>query len=95
MALNRIQQEIFSQFTSRVGDYSFFATQIECLFTNPLFVALDEYGIPLQTSDKIKASLDASGNLDKLLSTVRNLNLQGLDVSTFEREILEDVKTQV
>jgi superfamily II DNA/RNA helicase len=95
MALNRIQHEIFSQKNVIGGDYSFFATEIECLFTNPLFVALDEYGIPLQTSDKIKDSLDASGNLDKLLLTVRNLNLEGLNISTFEREILEDIKTQV
>lgn len=95
MALNRIQQEIFSEHRVTPGDYSFFATEIECLFTNPLFVALDEYGIPLQTSDKIKGALDATGNLDKLLLTIRNLNLEGLNISSFEREILEDVKTQV
>lgn len=95
MALNRIQQEIFSEMRVTPGDYSFFATEIECLFTNPLFVALDEYGIPLQTSDKIKGSLDTTGNLDTLLSTVRNLNLERLNISEFEREILEDVKMQV
>jgi hypothetical protein len=39
--------------------------------------------------------LDATGNLDKLLLTVRDLNLEGLNISPFEREILEDVKTQV
>lgn len=95
MALNRIQQEIFSELRVTHGDYSFFATEIECLFTNSLFVALDEYGIPLQTSDRIKGSLDTSGNLDVLLSAVRNLNLDRLNISAFEREILEDVKTQV
>lgn len=95
MAVNRIQREIFSEFKVTPGDYSFFATEIECLFTNPLFVALDEYGIPLQTSDKIKRSLDTTGNLDTLLSTVRNLNIELLNISEFEREILEDVKTQV
>lgn len=95
MALNRIQQEIFGNFRVTYGDYSFFALQIECLFTNPLFVALDEYGVPFQTSDKIKASLDASGNLDLLLSTLRGLNLADLDISEFEKEILKDVKAQI
>ena len=95
MAVNRIQQEIFSQYKVTPGDYSFFATEIECLFTNSLFVALDEYGIPLQTSDRIKAALDTTGNLDRLLFSVKNLNLERLKISSFERGILEDVKTQV
>ena len=33
--LNRIQKEIYSGVNLPAGDYSFFSTQIECLFTEP------------------------------------------------------------
>lgn len=94
LALQRIQEEVFNSHNLAPGDYSFFATQIECLFTDPLFVALDEYGMPLQTADKIKDRLQ-SDNLDDLLSKVKNLNVESLPLSDFEKELIQDIKTYV
>ena len=94
-ALNRIQKEIYSGVNLPAGDYSFFSTQIECLFTEPLFVALDEYGIPIQTSNRIKGRFDLTGNLDTLLAQIRQLNVPRLNLSLFETELLEDAKNQV
>lgn len=95
MALDRIQKEIYKEMGLEPGDFSYFATQIECLFTDPLFVALDEYGIPLQTSNKIKESLDTNGNLDYLLDQIRVLPIQSLNISQFEKELLTDAQNQV
>lgn len=95
MALNRIQDEIYSGRNLEPGDFSYFATQIECLFTDPLFVALDEYGIPIQTSNKIKNKLDITGDLDYLLSQIRDLPLEDLNITTFEKELLTDAKSQI
>jgi late competence protein required for DNA uptake (superfamily II DNA/RNA helicase) len=92
MALNRIQKEILGD---NAGDYSFFATQIECFFTDPLFVALDEYGIPLQTSNRIRHWLNLDGNLDSLLSQIKKLETDKLNLKDFEKELLDDVKSQL
>ncbi len=95
MALNRIQNEIYSERNLPPGDFSYFATQIECLFTDPLFVALDEYGIPLQTSNKIKGILNTEGDLDSLLTQIRELQVDRLDIMPFEKELLSDAKSHV
>lgn len=95
MALNRIQNRIYSEFGFEPGDYSYFATQIECLFTDPLFVALDEYGLPIQTSTKIQNSLKPNGDLDNLLQQIKELQTENLDLMPFEKELLRDLKSQV
>lgn len=95
MALNRVQKEIFEEAGFQTGDYSYFSSQIECLFTDPLFVALDEYGIPIQTSNKIKNILITDGNLDTLLSQIKELPIESLNITPFEKEILSDVKLQI
>lgn len=95
MALNRIQKELYDEINFETGDYSYFSSQIECLFTDPLFVALDEYGIPIQTSNKIKSMLDTNGNLDSLLEQIRELPVESLDISPFEKELLGEAQGQV
>lgn len=95
MALNRIQDEIYTARNLEPGDFSYFATQIECLFTDPLFVALDEYGIPIQTSNKIKESLNLNGDLDYLLSQIKKLQVENLNIMPFERELMNDLKQQI
>lgn len=95
MALNRIQKELYEEIDFQTGDYSYFSSQIECLFTDPLFVALDEYGIPIQTSNKIKDKLDTNGNLDDLLEQIRELPIESLEVTQFEKELLTDAQNQV
>ena len=95
MALNRIQKELYDEIDFQNGDYSYFSSQIECLFTDPLFVALDEYGIPIQTSNKIKDKLDTNGNLDDLLEQIRELPIESLEVTKFEKELLTDAQNQV
>jgi len=95
MALNRIQKELYEEINFQTGDYSYFSSQIECLFTDPLFVALDEYGIPIQTSNKIKDKLDTNGNLDDLLEQIRELPIESLDVTKFEKELLTDAQNQI
>jgi len=95
MALNRIQKELYEEINFQTGDYSYFSSQIECLFTDPLFVALDEYGIPIQTSNKIKDKLDTNGNLDDLLEQIRELPIESLEITQFEKELLTDAQNQV
>ncbi|MDJ1484329.1 DEAD/DEAH box helicase [Cytophagaceae bacterium YF14B1] len=92
LALDRIQREVLSKNGFATGDYSYFASQLECLFTNPLFIALDEYGIPIQTSKRLSPYLNLtnSSNLDDLLKQLKALNLSALKISIFEKDLISD-----
>ncbi len=93
LALDRIQREIYSEAGLTPGDYSFFASQIECLFTEPLFVALDEYGIPIQTSRKISQNLTTThADLDSLLEQIKKINVSDLNVAEFDKDLLTEAQ---
>jgi hypothetical protein len=72
------------------GDYSFFAGRLENLFRPPFQVALEEFGIPLQVSDKITGSLADLDSIDEALAAVKALRLDSLDLDQFEQELMKD-----
>lgn len=75
------------------GDYSFFAGQLENLFRPPFQVALEEFGLPLQISDKLPQALRGVGSIDEALTAVKNLNLGTVNLDPFERELVRDCQT--
>lgn len=90
-ALDIIQKHVFRSLNLEAGDFGYFATQIECLFTDPNFIALDEYGIPLQVASKLKIHFNVTGDLNEMLLRIKELNIdRGL--TEFERELISDVK---
>lgn len=94
-SLDRIQKELYNKIELKTGNYSFFASQIECLFTKPLFVALDEYGIPIQTSNKMKETLKTDTDLDNLLDQIKALQVDSLTLSPFEKELLREAQSHL
>jgi hypothetical protein len=54
--------------------------------------ALDEYGIPVQTAQALETTLLPASSLDEVLARLRGANLDAVDLSAFEREILHDVR---
>lgn len=96
LALDRIQKEVYREAGLSQGDYSSFASQIECLFTEPLFVALDEYGIPIQTSSKIRQNLStANADLDSLLEQIKKINVSALNVTEFDKDLLMEAQKHI
>ncbi len=92
MALSRIQQAVLSRLGLEAGDYATFASQAECLFRNPVVVALDEYGVPLELAEKIQPQLGTTDDLDLALRRLKGMRLDRLSLTAFEREILEDTQ---
>lgn len=90
MALSRIQAHVLSQRKLRSGDFSYFASQAECLFRSPVVAALDEYGIPLQIADKLGNILGTEDNLDLALSNLSRAVVSRFDLDPFEEELLGD-----
>lgn len=90
MAISRIQADVLSKRNLEFGDYSFISEQLENAFHDPLLTALDEYGIPLQISTRLKGVILPSENLNEVLAKLRRLTpeIDSLRLSTFEKGIL-------
>lgn len=92
MALSRIQQHVLDALGFRSGDFGYFASQVECLFRNPVVAALDEYGIPLQVAERIQTVLGTTDDLDLALNNLRSADLTILELDGFELELLDDAR---
>lgn len=92
MALSRIQDSVLGRLGLPVGDFSLFASQVECLFRSPVIAALDEYGVPLQVAEKLQPRLASTVDLDAALASLQQLNIDKIPLSTFEQEIVSDAK---
>ncbi|AKA38035.1 DEAD/DEAH box helicase [Yersinia ruckeri] len=90
MAISRIQADVLGRQNLEFGDYTFISEQLENLFYDPLLTALDEYGIPIQISTKIKGIILPSDNLNEVLTKLRKLAtyIDELQLSSFEKNIL-------
>lgn len=95
MALSRIQEAIFRPRFGFAGDYSYFAARVETLFKTKAICALEEYGIPVQLSDKLSKRIDLGDDIDAALYALGAMDLSTLDLSDFEREVLDDVRSQL
>jgi hypothetical protein len=72
------------------GDYSFFAAKLENLFRPPFQVALEEFGVPLQVSDKLSRTLHGLESIDEALAAVKALRVDLLGLDQFEQELVKD-----
>lgn len=95
MAVCRIQNAVAERLGITQADYSFFCGQVESLFTDSALVALDEYGLPLPLAEKLENILNSKGSLDTALHNLSILNSEKLDLTAFEKRILEDVKKSI
>lgn len=95
MVVCRIQNAVAEKLGMPKADYSFFCSQVENLFLDPALVALDEYGLPLSLAKKIESALNAGGLLDAAIKNLSDLNVDNLDLTDFEKEIIEDVKESI
>jgi hypothetical protein len=92
IALERIQDEVFTQLGYYPGTYASFASRIENLMLSPALVALDEYGISLPLAEKIRNRVREDDGLDALLEDLKQLDLGRLPLSGFEQGLLSDVQ---
>ena len=90
--VDRIQRSVFVREARPAGDYTFFRTRVESLFLDPTLLALEEYGLPVQVSQRIEHVLRPEGGLDAVLERVRGLDASGLDLGEFETRLLEDTQ---
>jgi hypothetical protein len=87
-ALDRIQAEVFGRLGYAQGDYSAYAARVEGLFLESPLVALDEYGVPPELAEKLRYRLKPDGDLDGVLSRLKELDATELGLNAFEAELV-------
>lgn len=92
MAVNRIHHEIAHRTGAKPGDYSYFVGQVENLFSDPVLSALDEYGIPFPLAKRLEGIFSTEGDLDLTLERLRALDTSKLNITVFEKSLLDDAK---
>lgn len=94
LSLQRIQEYVFSRNKLPYGDYSVFAAKVENLFLPEALVSLEEYGIPIQLSQKLQSVVNFEQSFDAVLEQLKNLDIKNAPLHNFERRLFHDfIKT--
>ena len=95
MSLGDIANDIFRKNNLPLCDYSYFASLVECYFMSPYVIPMDEYGLPIQISNKIGEITEISSNIDDALEQLRRFIPSQHNFSSIEREFIEDFKMYI
>ncbi|MDP2850543.1 MAG: DEAD/DEAH box helicase [Sulfuricurvum sp.] len=92
VALNDVVKVILAKKGIKACDYIPFAGAIEHLFQPQSFLALEEYGLPLELSEKLVKSkvIHREDDLGKVLNVLRKVSLKEYGGNVFESRMLED-----
>ena len=86
-ALDAIQKHVLSERDLPTGNYKFYVNRVENLFRKPFHVALEEYGLPLQLTDRLW--LKNPQSIDDALEQITDYPIERL-THPFEREMVQD-----
>lgn len=92
MVIDAIQREVFTKQRIKPGDFALFAEQVENLFMPSALFALDEYGVPLQTAQRLAPQLLPATSLNAILGRLAGLDFEQLDLTPFEVDLLDEVR---
>lgn len=94
-AVDRIQREVLNRYGKRPGSYAFYCSQLESLFMDPVVVALEEYGVPIQLGMRIVPQLGDLKSLDEAIEALGSRPVSSLrGLSAFERELIRPLCAQ-
>jgi hypothetical protein len=93
MALSRIQADVLTRLKrARPGDYTLLAARAESLFMPAGLYALDEYGVPAEIAAKLMRSTGPIEDVDQGLRMLATIDLDGMDLTPFERDLIDNVR---
>ena len=95
MSLGDIANDIFRKNNLSLCDYSYFANLVECYFMSPYVILMDEYGLPIQISNKIGSIMEISSNMDIALEQLRNFIPSQQKFSSIEQKFIEEFKAYI
>lgn len=95
MSLNSIANHILAKKGLPTGDFSYYASLVECYFTAPYVISLDEYGLPMQISLKVGKLINFEGSIDDSLLKLRTFNPENNKLSEIEKEFIYELKEYI
>jgi hypothetical protein len=87
MVVDRIQRVVLTRRNISPGNYTYYASLVENLFLPRTTNALEEYGIPVQVSERLAEFVNLEDTLDNVLLALKGLDLEILDLKPFERTV--------
>lgn len=95
ISLNDIANDVFKKYRLEQCDYSYFASMVECYFISPYVVPLDEYGLPIQISEKIGKIIQLSPNIDEALQQISRFNPMMTTLPKIEKEFIKEFQEYI
>jgi len=89
-ALDRVQTDVFERAGYRPGNYEVFSAKIKHLFMPVSATVLEEYGLPYQVTVKIEDFCELGNEVDEILRNLKDIRLDQVNLSGFEKEMLDD-----
>ncbi|MGN6367984.1 MAG: DEAD/DEAH box helicase [Phycisphaerae bacterium] len=91
--VSSIQNIILGRAGIRAGDFSLYSSHLECLFRDPVVMALDEYGIPIQLGERLR--FGTRDDLDIALAELKRATFDPSAFHPFELELLRDAQNAI
>ncbi|MCY1720435.1 helicase-related protein [Prolixibacteraceae bacterium Z1-6] len=95
MALNNIVNAVYEVKRFELPDYSHYASMVECYFTEPYVVPLDEYGLPMTVSLKVGRAINLEKNIDASLAALKTFNPESVVLKEIEKEFIYELKEYI
>lgn len=95
MSLGDIANDIFRKSKLPLCDYSYFSSLVECYFMSPYVIPMDEYGLPIQISNKIDKIIKISSSIDEAMKQLSNFTPTPEQFSSIECEFINEFKEYI
>lgn len=76
-------------------DYSFYASLVESYFYPSYVVPFDEYGLPVQVTNKLRNKINFSDNLDVAIQQLKMVNVSTLGLKDIENVFIRNVQQYI
>ena len=73
-------------------DCSFYSPLVESYFYPSYVVPFDEYGLPVQVTNKLRKKINFSDNLDIAIQQLKTVNVNALGLKDIENDFIKNVQ---
>ena len=94
-SLNQIANDVFVKHGYELCDYSYYATLVENYFYPAYVAPFDEYGLPVQVTNKLRKRIHFSDNLDEAMYQLKTINVNSLELMDIEKYFVINVQKYI
>ena len=94
-SLNQIANDVLGKHGYDLCDYSYYATLVENYFYPAYVVPFDEFGLPVQVTNKLRKSIYFSDNLDEAMYQLKTINVNSIELMDIEKYFVINVQKYI